>query len=174
MIFALTIFIAQAVLNPLPKVEQAMLGTWIGTLEYRDYSNDSRERLPTLLRVSRVEGGSSVAFRYVYDDGPNKVVQDKDIISVDEAKSTYSIQSPDGKSKDDYEAKTLRRLRPDGTGKLILFGKATENGAAVEIRETITIERLKLDILRESKLPGEPFKFRHEYAFTRVDQPKAK
>ena len=110
----------------------------------------------------------------MYDDGPNKVVQDKDITFVDGVKAIYSIQSPDGKSNDDYEAKTLRQLRLDGTGKLILLGKATKNGAGVDIRETITIEKHKLDILRESKLSGEPLKFRHEYAFTRVDQLETK
>ena len=162
--------LAQA--TTLPNFEQALLGNWIGTLEYRDYSDNSRVKLPTMLRNSRTKGEVSVTMRYVYDDGPEKVVQDKDIVTLDEAASNYVIRSADGKSTDSYQVNGLNRLRADGTGKLILIGKATENDAPVEVRETITLDATRLDILRETKLAGRSFLFRHEYVFSRVVQPK--
>jgi hypothetical protein len=166
-----TIAALLALNDPTP-LQQTLLGSWIGTLEYRDYSDDFRERLGTLLRVSKDETSGRLVFRYVYDDGPNKVVQDSEQIDIDLDHAKYSIFAPDSPTSDDYTIQS-KRLKPDGTGAFVLIGKAKENSASVDIRETITLSKDRLRILRESKLPGQDFKFRHEFMFTRVTAPKS-
>jgi hypothetical protein len=157
-----------------PSIATGLLGSWVGTLEYRDYSDNSRQKIATLLRIYADKEGRGLIFRYVYDDGPTKVIQDQDLVSVDEQKALYSISSPDGKSGSDYTVTGLKDLHPDGTGTLILLGKGTENNAAVDVREKLQIQRNRFTILRESKLPGQSFLFRHEYDFVRVSAPQAK
>ena len=156
----------------LPQFEKSLLGNWIGTLEYRDYSDNSRVKLPTMLRISRTKSDNSVTMRYVYDDGPDKIVQDKDLVSLDETALSYTIRSADGKSTDVYQVQGLKKLQSSGLGTLILSSKATENDAPVEVRETITLNSTSLDILRETKPVNGSFQFRHEYLFARVVQPK--
>ena len=157
--------------NPLPK---GLIGGWVGTLEYRDYSDDSREKLGTLLRIYKHEGDDRLVFRYVYDDGPHKVVQDEDLVQIDEAKNSYVQFSSDGKESDRYAITGLAGLTDGGFGTFLLSGKGTENGVSVVVRETFRIQSDCLDILRESKLPGKSWLFRHEFSFKRVTQPKAK
>ncbi len=149
--------------SPIP----AFAGSWVGTLEYRDYSDDSREKLGTLLRVYRPKGARGWVFRYVYDDGPKKVVQDSETISLDWVSHRYVITSEDGKETDGYDLDGSK-LKTDGTGTLLLTGKGTENRVEVDIRTTMTITADHLDILRESRLKGQEFKFRHEYKFSLV------
>lgn len=54
---------------------------------------------------------------------------------------------------------------------LILTGAGTENNRAVEVRTTMNIGRNLVEILRETRIPGEEFKFRHVYTFTRAAVP---
>ena len=156
------------------ELPHALIGSWVGTLEYRDYSDDSREKLGTLLRIYKHEGDDRLVFRYVYDDGPHKVVQDEDLVQIDEAKNSYVQFSSDGQESDRYSITGLAGLTDGGFGTFSLTGKGTENGVSVEVRETFRIQSDSLDILRESKLPGKAWLFRHEFSFKRVIQPKAK
>ncbi len=151
-----------------PEPSPAFVGSWVGTLEYRDYSDDSREKLGTLLRIYRPKGSSSWVFRYVYDDGPKKVLQESQTVTLDWTHHKYVSTSEDGKDIDTYDVDGSN-LKPDGTGTIVLRGKGTENRLPVEIRQTLTISDNHLDILRESQIKGQEFKFRHRYSFTRVD-----
>lgn len=169
MLEALTL--ASLMITP-SRIDAALLGSWVGTLEYRDYSDNSRQRLGTLLNVSRDKASGRLVFRYVYDDGPKKVVQESEQLEVDEANSTYTVFPSDKKAPNVYAIEGLKKLKATGFGTIHLFGKATENDAAVEIRETISIGAEKFSILRESKLPGQSFLFRHQFVFTRVNPRK--
>jgi hypothetical protein len=166
MVFSLlfgAIALRQLATHPAP----AFVGSWVGTLEYRDYSDDSREKLGTLLRIYQPKGSSDWVFRYVYDDGPKKVVQESEMISLDWANHKYILTSEDGKEKDSYDLDG-RGLKVDGTGTLVMTGKGSENRVDVDIRTTMKITRNHLDIQRQSRLKGQRFKFRHEYSFSRV------
>jgi len=146
-------------------IEKNLTGSWVGSLEYRDYSDNSRVKLGTLFRCSPAPSGFT--FRYVYDDGPNKVVQDKETIIFDEAAAKWSVSSEDGKDRSDYAISKESKLSSDGSGNLVLYGVGTENGSKVDIRETLSIRHDRLIMLRESKLPGQQFQFRHNYSFRR-------
>lgn len=145
--------------------QEALAGHWRGTLEYRDYSNDKRVQLPTTLDVSPTSDPAQLEFRYVYDDGPGKTVRETERVAIDLAAKRYDVI--DDKSTDRYRIVDRRGFDQDGDGRLLLLGNGIENDKGVTIRTSITRYGDRLSILRESQLPGEPFKFRHIYRFTR-------
>jgi hypothetical protein len=57
---------------------QALIRDWVGVLEYRDYSEPptttKRVQLPTWLHIANT--ASAMQWHYVYDDDPNKVVEE--------------------------------------------------------------------------------------------------
>jgi len=144
------------------------MGSWVGTLEYRDYSDNSRQRLGTLLTVSRDKASGRLVCRYVYDDGPKKVVQESEQVEIDWAGAKYRVYGSEGKAPTEYSVEGLAKLNAAGLGTLRLMGKATENDKAVDIRETLILSSDRLTMLRESKLPGAGFLFRHQFTFVRV------
>jgi hypothetical protein len=146
----------------------ALVGDWVGVLEYRDYQSDGRVKLPTWLDV-RSEG-QGLRFHYVYDDGPTKVVQESELATFDADKATYTVLSKPGEAETVYTIAGLEKLK-SGRGTLILTGAGTDNDRAVEVRTTLKIGRNVVEMLRETRLPGEEFKFRHVYTFTRKAVP---
>jgi hypothetical protein len=63
----------------LAKIYTGFVADWTGELEFRDYQSDGRVKLPTLLDVKLSADGHSLRFHYVYDDGPNKVVENRQL-----------------------------------------------------------------------------------------------
>ncbi len=149
-------------------ISAAMVGNWTGVLEYRDYQSDGRVKLPTWLEIKTE--GQGLRFHYIYDDGPAKVVDEMELVTVDGGKATYTVVSKPGEAGTVYAIAGLEGLK-SGRGKLILTGPGKENDRAVEVRTTLRITRNLLEILRETRLPGEEFKFRHAYTFTRAAVP---
>ena len=145
----------------------AFVGSWIGTLTYRDYSDNSLQKLGTLLRIYKAKGEDTLVFRYVYDDGPKKVLQESETVQIDWAKKKYIITSDEGKQVNSYDLKS--GLKPDGTGELSLTGKGTENNVEVDVLTTIKIKNDQIKILRQTHPKGAAFAFRHEFSFSRVN-----
>ena len=152
------------------QLSAAIVGSWTGVLEYRDYSSNERVKLPTWLEVQ--PEGQALRLKYVYDDGPTKVVQDAELVTIDAAKATYTVLSKPGEGAEVSSITGLDGLK-SGRGTLMLTGTGTENGHAVDVRTTLHIGRNILEILRETRVPGEEFKFRHAYTFTRSTAPNA-
>lgn len=158
--------------TPTPATQQheihtALTGEWTGVLEYRDYQSDGRVKLPTWLRITPQADG--LRFAYIYDDGPTKTVIESSQVTIDPAKATYTTQSETGKP-DPSTISGLEKLK-NGRGTLILTGKGTDNDKPADVRTTLRISRNLLEIIREVKVPGEEYKFRHAYTFTRSTAP---
>lgn len=68
---------------PLERVYQAFVGNWTGELEYRDYQSDQHVKLPTWLDVTVSPDGRGLQFHYLYDEGPNKVVEEVSAVTID-------------------------------------------------------------------------------------------
>ena len=51
------------------ELAKALAGNWTGTLDYRDYGDDTRASLPTLLSVN------GMVLAWTHDDGPGKTVR---------------------------------------------------------------------------------------------------
>ena len=145
----------------------ALKGVWIGTLEYRDYQDDSRQRLATILRITPLLDGK-FSFRYVYDDGPKKVIQSTDLITIESGKYTEKPEDGEATAR---ALEGLERLAPDGTGTLVLRGENIDNGVRVATRTTVRIGKATLSFRKEFQGPGGKWEFRNEYKLVRVSQP---
>jgi hypothetical protein len=154
-------------------LQESLTGDWTGVLEYRDYSEPAtstkREQLPTWLSISTA--GTTQSWHYIYDDGPNKVVEETDIVTFDPAASTYSESDND---KPAQVFKVTGFENPvNGRGQLVLAGSGIENDKPSEVRVTLTIRRNLIEILEETRAAGssEAFAFRHAFRFTRAQPP---
>jgi hypothetical protein len=150
------------------ELDAAMAGVWTGTLEYRDYQSDGRVTLPTWLTIRRE--GSGLQFDYVYDDGPTKVVRESTRVTIDLATKIYRVVSDPAKAADVYSIAGIELLK-QGRGTLTLSGSGIDNDTPAEVRTTLRVARNLLKIDRETRLPGEEFKFRHGYTFVRATPP---
>ncbi len=157
---------------PLAGIQTALTGSWVGTLEYRDYSEPAgstkRMKLPTWLHIEAAQ--ANLRFLYVYDDGPAKTVSETEIVRIDPAAARYEVIDKDSKVKESYAIAGLAALR-DGRGTLTLTGPGNESGAPVDVRTTIRIGRNIVEMTRETALSGQPFVFRHAYTMVRSTAP---
>jgi hypothetical protein len=153
----------------LAELESALIGSWAGTLEYRDYSepapSSKRVKLPTWLTIEATP--DEIRFRYTYDDGPSKTVNELQIVHIDTAAATYQVVGEDGKARERYAIAGLSTLR-EGRGTLTLTGPGSENNAPVEKRTILRIGRNILEINLETAPAGQPFAFRHAYTMVRT------
>ena len=128
-------------------VQNAMVGKWVGVLEYRDYKEPAgslkRVKLPTWLTVEAA--GEDVRLLYVYDDGPGKTVA---------------------------ETAMMQLKGIEERGSLVLTGKGEENNVEVQVRTTLRVGRNLLEITKETAAAGQPFAFRHSYTMVRAAPPK--
>lgn len=143
----------------------ALAGKWKGQLEYRDYSNDRRVKLPTLLEVRKTADNKTLGFQYTYDDGPGKTVSSSETVLLDLQARRYIVS--DGKEKTEYRIAERKQTPLPNTQRLVLTGAGTENGKPVEVRKTITLTTNTLTILKETRVEGADFLFRNQYTFTR-------
>jgi hypothetical protein len=156
----------------LDQVYGGFVGDWVGQLEYRDFSDNSRVFLPTWLRVTRSTDGRSLEFAYVYDDGPNKTVKELSAFSIDTAATTVTFTSDRDHSTNTYKVAGLDNFASQGRGTLTLTGVGTENDKRVDVRITITLRRNLYSYQKETRLPGQKFLFRDGYNFTRKEAPQ--
>jgi hypothetical protein len=154
----LSLVLAQAV--PAPAI-----GTWSGTLEYRDYRSDRRVTLPTTLVVTAAADGA-LEYVYTYDDGPGKTVVTRERVTINADAGTYRIQNAASNYDATFVGAGLRDFVSRGNT-VVLTGTGTENDVPVELRITIEATASALTMLRESRRPGGEWLFRNRYAFTR-------
>ena len=154
-------------------LRQALTGDWVGVLEYRDFSepvtSTKRVDLPTWLSIAAL--GESMAWKYTYDDGPTKVLEETDTVTFDPAANSYT-ESSNGKPPSVFSVRGYEALK-NGRGVLVLHGSGTDNDKPSETRITMTIRRNLLEITEEVRPAGstDPFAFRHMFRFTRTQPP---
>jgi hypothetical protein len=155
------------------ELKLALSGRWTGVLEYRDYKEPAtslkRIALPTWLSVQA--SGASQSWHYIYDDGPNKVVEEDEQVTFDMAQNTITM-TEHGKAPLVYRVAGFSMLKA-GRGTLVLTGNITDNNKPAEARLTLTIGRNIVDLLQEVRPAAtqDTFAFRHEYRFVRSEAP---
>jgi hypothetical protein len=158
--------------QPLPELAAALRGSWVGVLEYRDYSEPAgstkRVDLPTWLTIS---GDAAQSWHYIYDDGPAKTVQEDDNVLFDSAKGSFS-EAANGKPAQVFRVDGFNGLRA-GRGTLQMVGSGTDSGKPAEIHLVLNIKRNLLELLEEVRPTGstEPYAFRHIYRMVRAQAP---
>lgn len=142
----------------------ALVGSWIGTLEYRDYSSDRRVTLPVTLSVSGA--GNDLKFEYTYDEGKGRFVTSRDRVTIEVAPPTYRVQSADGQYDQTFDTQGLSAITDNG-GTVALTGPGRENDKDVELRTTMNITPTTLVMRRDSRRPGDDWQFRNQYSLHR-------
>jgi hypothetical protein len=132
----------------------ALAGSWAGTLDYRDYGNDTRVSLPTLMSAN----GLSIA--WTFDDGPGKTVRSAESWSFTPDGKSLVIKG--GKSSETMAIAEFRR-GANGSITLVADGSGEENGRKVMVREILTRDGPVLRLTRMSRTAGQPFIMRHSY-----------
>jgi hypothetical protein len=132
-------------------------GQWAGTLDYRDYGDDSRAVLPTLLQ------GRAMVLDFTYDDGPGKTVTSREIWQPDADGAGLTIRS--GKDASHFAISEWRQLA-DGSQTLVLDGKGRDNDRPVLKRLVVTRLGDRLRLTDMSRTPGTPFLLRHALELT--------
>ena len=132
----------------------ALAGNWAGTLDYRDYGNDSRVTLPTLMSAN----GLSIA--WTFDDGLGKTVRSGENWSFTPDGKSLVIKG--GKSSETMAIAEFRR-GANGSVTLVADGSGEENGRKVMVREILTRDGPVLRLTRMSRTAGQPFIMRHSY-----------
>jgi hypothetical protein len=143
-----------AALDAAPTLTTALAGNWTGTLDYRDYGNDGRVTLPTLMSAN----GLTIA--WTFDDGPGKTVKDSEAWAFSPDGKTLTISS--GKSSETMAVVELRRSA-SGVVTLVADGSGRENGQKVMVRTILTRDKDMLRLTRMSRSAGQPFIMRHSY-----------
>ncbi len=134
----------------------AFKGTWIGSLDYRDYGNDGRVTLPTLL------SSDGKTLNWTYDDGPGKIVKSSESWSYSPKSNTVMI---DKRSFKVSEFAVSESDKAELT--MVLDGSTTENNVAKIARIILTRRGDVLRITRMSRLADEPFILRDAYEMNR-------
>ena len=142
-----------------------MSGNWRGVLEYSDYTSNERVTLPTTLDATLAADAQSVRFAFTYDDGPGKTVRDGYTVSLDLAEEIFT--KTDEKGADRYRILSGDAAAKDAIKSWTLWGTGEENGAPVDVKETLTIASDELTLLRETRQKGGAFAFRNAYRLTR-------
>lgn len=148
-------------------VHAAIVGHWLGTLEYKDYRDPSkRVTLPTVLDAAPGIGGGA-ALRFMYDDGPGKTVIGGDRFILSNDLATLDWTGVKQTAPEIFRVVSLVRIDAAGTIQLIVEREGQDDDKPATLRETITLGATSLAILKEVRPTGADFSFRHVYHFAR-------
>ena len=152
-------------------LNQYMTGDWAGQLEYRDFQTSERVFLPTWLTMTPSAEGSSVKLAYTYDDGPTKVVRESSTLTFTADAHSATLTSDSERTGETFAVAGLEEFARLNRGKLVLTGPGQENSKPVDVRITLTLLRNLFTLVKETRAPGEEFKFRDGYTLTRKSAP---
>lgn len=141
---------------------QALAGDWSGTLDYRDYGDDTRQTLPTVMQ------SDGQALAWTFDDGPGKTVRSAETWLIDAAGKTVSITSG-AKPSGQWNLAEARSAADGSALTIVLDGTMTENGQVLLARKIVTRDGGRLRITTLTRAAGAPFLMRNSYDLRRKE-----
>lgn len=157
---------AHALYDPKPIAELAQSeGEWTGVLTYEDYQEPhNRVNLPTTLRAA-LDAPNEIALHFSFDDGPGKVVQSYERISLD-LKAKVLVWS--GLTPADSETcQILSSGNAAGVFDIVAETTSNKGGHPEVVRYHFTLGSDTLRIAKEEGVSEETLKFRNSYVFHR-------
>jgi hypothetical protein len=145
------------------------IGLMRGALEYRDYQSGKQVLLPTWLHTAPIGMSGAFRLRTIYDDGPGNTIYSTDVLRISGDRWIESDGTGDGETAS--RASTLRivsRSAVGGNQRIVLRGSGMDDNKRVEFRYTMTLGDTVQTRLKEFRLPGKSWEYRHEYRFRRV------
>ncbi|NOK33022.1 hypothetical protein HMI49_07415 [Corallococcus exercitus] len=143
----------------IPSMASALAGSWSGTLDYRDFGNDRRVVLPTLLTVTGE--GEEARLAFTFDDGPGKTVRASQVLRI--RADGGQLETGEGDATGSMRILERRGGSDPRELTLVAEGSGHENGATVEVRTVLSRRGDVLSLARLTRRPGEPFLLRHAY-----------
>lgn len=148
----------------------ATIGLMRGELEYRDYGSGARVLLPTWIHTAPIGGSGAFRQRTVYDDGPGKTIYSADVLRVTGAKWVEGGgTNEDGTPSELTTLRIVSRQRVPAGVRFELRGRGTDDRKPVEFRYRVTLSDTSATRLKEFRLPGQSWQYRHDYRFSRAD-----
>ena len=144
----------------------ALVGHWVGTLEYKDYGDASkRVTLPTIVDIApRADGGTLLHF--TYDDGPGKAVTGDDRFVLSADASALDWTGIRDTAPEIFRVVSLTRDGANGI-RLVVEREGDDDHKPATLRETISAGDSEITILKEVRPTGAAFPFRHQYRLKR-------
>jgi hypothetical protein len=146
--------------NPTTLLANGIAGRWSGTLDYRDYTNDTRVTLPTQLE------SKDLALNWTFDDGPGKIVRSAEIWAFDKAGTRLRITA--GKNAVDYKVSELMVAKDGQSFTQVLDNESVKNDETVFTRIIVTKSQSQLRLTTMTRKAGEPFLMRNSYELTPI------
>jgi hypothetical protein len=145
------------------------IGLMRGELEYSDYSNGERVRLPTWVHTSPIGATGAFRQRTVYDDGPGKTIVSSDVVRVAGARWIEGAGAEDGQSTDAQTTLRIASRTRTADGELLMLrGTGMDDHKPVEFRYTVTLSDSSSTRLKEYRAVGTTaWLYRHEYRLRR-------
>jgi hypothetical protein len=157
---------AHALYDPKPIPELARSeGEWTGVLTYEDYQEPHRRvNLPTTLRAA-LDAPNEIALHFSFDDGPGKVVQSYERISIDLPGRVlvWSGLTP----SDSETCRILSSASTAGNFEIVAETTNTRGGPLEVVRYHFTLGADTLQIAKEEGDSAETLQFRNRYVFRR-------
>lgn len=145
-------------LNPEATLKSSLTGHWTGTLDYRDYGNDGRVVLPTML------DSDGTRLTWTYDDGPGKTIRSSEIWTFDPNGQNLTVHKGNMVSKS--RVSELRKSS-DGSLTMVFDGTDRQKGRELFARTVLTLDKGVLRLTEMTRQTGEPFLMRHSYELSR-------
>lgn len=145
------------------------VGLMQGELEYRDYSDSSHRTIPSWSHMSPI--GTTGAFRQrtVYDDGPGNTIYTTDVLHIVGNRWMEGDGAESGETGTPESTFRITSRRRTATGQqLVLLGKGMDDNKTVDFRFTVTLGDTIFNRVKEFRLPGQEYVWRHEYRYRRV------
>ena len=155
--------------SPRDQLYASLIGSWQGTLEYKDYQDSTRRvTLPTDLQIVPTPDEDGLELRYTYDDGPGKTVRSVDHLHFDRAMQ----QARWGGVKDSTLQRFVVQGRSGGINgeplRLMLETDGRDDDQPARIRETLVVSTGSVHLLKETAIAGRVMAFRHQYQLRRA------
>ena len=145
------------------------IGLMRGELEYRDYQNGERVLLPTWLHTAPISTTGAFRQRTIYDDGPGNTIYSSDVVRFAGNRWIEGDGTGEGETASTPTAfRIVSRTVNGANQRLVLLGNGMDDNKRVDFRYTVTVGDSVMTRLKEFRLPGKAWEYRHEYRFRRV------
>lgn len=135
------------------RVFATLAGAWVGELEYADFSDDSRSRIPVRLEVLPSKSGDRVIISLAFREPSGETLLSQERHELDPSAREYRI---DGRG---FAIDRITGFAGEPAGELVWTGEEMENGTVVRFRQTIRLRGRSLEILKETR---SPLRFRNQ------------
>ena len=145
------------------------IGLMQGELEYRDYQGGERVLLPTWIHTSPIGATGAFRQRTIYDDGPGNTIYSTDELRVAGNRWIEGAGvAEDGAPVAGSVLRIVSRSAISANQRLVLLGSGMDDNKKVDFRYTVTLGDSLSTRLKEFRVPGKPWEYRHEYRLRRV------